>query len=245
MLLHIEGKDLYGDKIAQFKYEYGISRILGISGGSENTLHMIPKNDPLQIEYAHYIETIQPRVLYDLLEPLRGYQIAILTGGTEGGVPEMATTIAKKLGFKTIGVFPERGEKYALNNGLLDLAIAVHPLIPPSQWGDEGVVWTNLVNGVFVIGGGAGTLTEAAHIQKLNAALIKDGKTPKFIIPLHGTNGIADLLPHIWADPTVRDLSMPSGRIYTGAEAARMFIDKLSLDECIDFDYQTTSGEVK
>lgn len=47
------------------------------------------------------------------LRKLQDYRVAILTGGTKGGVPEDALKIAKKYGLNTIWVYPARGAKNA------------------------------------------------------------------------------------------------------------------------------------
>jgi hypothetical protein len=239
MLIEIAGKEDYASKVASFMREQGIHKVIGFSGGADDKLQSIQKDDDLQLKYVAFRNTLHDRLISDALKHFRNHRIAILTGGTEGGIPELATKKAKEYGFKTIGVFPRRGKKYALNSSLLDLSICVDPMIGESRWGDEGSTWTSLIDGMIVIGGNAGTLTECAHIQKINESLIQkeDSYTLlKYIVAVYGTGGVAEQLPHLWAKPEIRNLCMPMNRIYTGQEAAEFLMEKLSLADYYDPD---------
>lgn len=229
--LRVQALQDYSAHVASFKMEHGVNLIIGISGGSDDKLAGIPDDDPLQKQYADFNTAHHVRLLQDALKPLRGYRIAILTGGTHWGIPRLGLELAKKYGFKTIGVLPKAGERYALDEDLLDLRIIVDPLIGSGAWGDEGPVWTSLIDGLIVIGGAAGTLTELAHIMKLNEGLCKNGHRPKYMVPIHGTGGVADQVHQLWAKPAIRDLSMPRDRVHSGAEAARLLIEALDLEE--------------
>jgi predicted Rossmann-fold nucleotide-binding protein len=209
MLIEILGGENYEKQVRAFMESHGLHKVIGFSGGSDDQLQGVPKDDDLQLKYVDFRNTFHDRLISDALKPLRGYRIAILTGGTKGGIPELATRKAKEYGFKTIGVFPRKGKEYALDSSVLDLSICVDPMIGESRWGDEGATWTSLVDGMIVIGGKAGTLTECAHIQKINEALIKNDKTPKYIVAIYGTGGIADQLPYLWSKPHVRNVCMP------------------------------------
>lgn len=235
MKIEIQSKENYRAQVNEFMLEHGIQKIISFSGGSDDKLLSVSADDPMQSHYKDLKLKVDERLITDALGKLRGYEVAILTGGTEGGVPELATTIAKKFGFKTIGVFPKKGEKYALGNDLIDLSICVDSQIGESMWGDEGAIWTGLIDGAIVIGGGAGTLTECAHLQKINEAYISRDVTPKFIVPIHGTGGIADVLPHIWTKPHVRDASMPKDRVYSGLQASECLIEALSLEDYFNY----------
>ncbi len=234
MLIDIIGKEDYASKVTSFMKEQGIHKVIGFSGGADDKLQGIPDDDDLQLKYIAFRNTLHDRLISDALKLFRGYRIAILTGGTEGGIPELATKKAKEYGFKTIGVFPRKGRKYALDSSLLDLSICVHPMIGESRWGDEGATWTSLIDGMIVIGGSAGTLTECAHIQKINESLIKNNDTPKYVVAIYGTGGVADQLPHLWAKPRIRNVCMPMNRIYTGQEAAQFLVEKLGLEDYFD-----------
>lgn len=222
----------YNEVLATFRQRHGIGRIIGISGGANTQLPGIPETDPLQQQHAAYEEALYERILHDTLRVLRGYGVAILTGGTKLGIPRLAVQVARQHGFKTIGVLPQAGEHHALPDELLDLKIIVAPMLGEAAWGDEGPVWTSLIDGLVVIGGGAGTLTELAHIMKLNEARCKRGARPKFMVPIYGTGGVADQVHQLFSKPTIRDSSMPRDRVYSGNQAAHLLIDALDLDEC-------------
>lgn len=230
-LLQIKAGENYSGIFERFKREHGIKIIIGISGGAEELLTGIHPEDEVQEMYKNFKLAYHTKIITSFLSQLKDYQVAILTGGTRGGIPELASKIAKSMGFKTIGVHPAVGRKYALDDTLLDLSISVDSLIGEPAWGDEGPVWTALIDAVVVIGGGAGTLTEYAHIQKINESRIKNGKRPKFIVPIFGTGGTAEQIPYLWAKPEVKYNSMPIDRIHSGLVAARYLMDKLSLTD--------------
>jgi predicted Rossmann-fold nucleotide-binding protein len=232
--IRIHGAQNYDELITEFRKEHGIHRIIGISGGSDDRHAGIPDDDPLQARFMEFRDAFHERLLHDALKPLRGYRIGILTGGTRWGIPKTALKIAKQLGFRTIGVLPRAGERYACDGDTVDLQIIVEPLIGEGFWGDEGAVWTSLIDGLIVIGGSAGTLTELAHIMKINESLCKRGERPKFMVPIHGTGGVAEQLHQLWAKPAIRDKSMPRDRVHTGAKAAQLLIAALDLDECFE-----------
>lgn len=234
MKIEIVGNENYGAIVEKSLASAGIQRVIGFSGGADDKLREIADDDELQGKYQSFRDSLQRRIISDALRVFRGYPIAVLTGGTFGGVPEVATKTAKEFDFFTIGVHPRKGQKYALPDEFLDLSITVDPMIGDAAWGDEGATWTSMVDGLIVIGGGAGTLTECAHIQKINEGRLKRKKIPKFVVPIYGTGGVADQLLHLWAKPEVRSASMPTNRIHTGNAAAQAIIEKLSLDDYFD-----------
>lgn len=231
MKIEVKAAENYAETIKKALKEAGISKVIGFSGGADDKLKGIPDDDPLQKQFTSFRDAYHERIISSALGLFRGYNVAILTGGTEGGVPELSTTIAKKFSFFTIGVHPRKGKKYALPDNLVDISITVDPMVGDAVWGDEGSVWTALVDAMIVIGGGGGTLTECAHIQKINESRIKAGDTPKYVIPIYGTGGVAEQLPHLWAKPDIRNASMPMDRVHTGNDAAKRIIEILSLDD--------------
>jgi predicted Rossmann-fold nucleotide-binding protein len=230
MNILLRGAEDYSTKVTDFLKKHGIRKVIGFSGSVDIRLEDFLEGDPLQQQYKDFKNAFHKRIIVDILKLLKGYNIAVLTGGTKGGIPELAATEAKTLGLKTIGVYPRTGKKYCLDNSIIDLSICVEPLIGESRWGDEGAVWTTLVDAMIVINGQAGTLTECAHIQKINEALIKNGSLPKYIIPIYGTGGIADQLPYLWAKPEIKNKCMPLERIYSGKQAADFIIENLDLE---------------
>lgn len=216
--------------IDEFKHSYGLHKIIAFSGGADAELHGIDQDDPLQAQYKQCAAAIEERLIGDAVGKFRGHRIAILTGGTKWGVPKTATMEAKKHGLMTIGIFPLTGKRHALGDEFLDLSFCVEPAYGDSRWGDESPLFTNLLDGVIVYGGGAGTLTECAHLLKINEALLKaGGDSLKYIVPISGTGGVADGLPFIWAKPEVRSRCMPKHRVTSGIEAADIIIEKLNL----------------
>ena len=172
--LLIKGHADYSKIISEFKKEKGIHSVIGFSGGADDKIHGIDEDDQLQIQYKTYQTLLHDRIITDTLKPLRNFKIAVLTGGTRWGVPSTANRIAKSLGFTTIGVTPSVGNHHSLPKEEIDFRITVEPMIGDGYWGDEGAIWTTLVDGIVIIGGGAGTLTECAHIMKINE-LIHNG----------------------------------------------------------------------
>ncbi|MDH3324694.1 MAG: hypothetical protein OEL89_03585 [Candidatus Peregrinibacteria bacterium] len=234
MNISIVPKEDNNAKIKKFMRDHGLHKIIAVSGGADSSLHGVLDDDPLQKQYSEFASAFEERVIGDALGMFRGYRIAILTGGTKWGVPKTAIMKAKEYGIMTIGIYPKTGEKYALGKEFLDLAICVEPFIDESRWGDESPMFTKLLDGVIVFGGGHGTLIECSHLMKMNEALIKYDKPKKFIVPIAGTGGVADSLFHIWAKPDIRAKSMPKDKVHSGRQAGRILIQELNLDDYYD-----------
>src|SRR6056297_1367011 len=160
MLANIKGEKNYSRIISDFMKEHGLHKIIAFSGGSDSEISGIAKDDPIQNQYKEFTRAHEERVIGDAVQKLKNYRIAILTGGTEWGVPKTAATKAKEHGMKTIGIFPLAGKKYTLPEDILDISLCVEPFVGESRWGDESPIFTNLLDGVIVYGGGAGTLIE-------------------------------------------------------------------------------------
>ena len=235
--IQVSPENNYTQILKEFMKQHGLHKVIGFSGGSDDTLHGIPAEDELQIKHKAFRNEFDKRIVVDALNIFKDHRVAILSGGTKWGVPRLACEYAKKFGFKTIGVYPKTGKKYALDDSLLDLSFCVEPIIGESHWGDECPLWVSMCDGIIVIGGGAGTLTECAHIQKINESLVKYGRTPKYLVPIHGSGGVAEKLPHSWAKPEIKTVSMPSDRVHTGSDAAHILIDRLHLYDFYDHHY--------
>lgn len=221
----------FDDLIENFMKNNGIHKIIAISGGSDAILSGVPEGDLLQAQYKEFSRSFEERVIDQFIGKLRGYLIAILTGGTKWGVPKTANIIAKKYGIKTIGIYPLVGKKHALGDDILDLSICVEPRYGASRWGDESSIFTNLLDGAIVFSGGAGTLIECAHILKINEDLRKKNQPLKYIVPISGTGGVTDGLSFIWSKPEIRSECMPNFRVYNGFQAADLIREKLVLDD--------------
>ncbi len=244
------------DGIKEFKKEHRINLIFAVSGDADTKLEKVPESDPLQKDYKRVQEERVKRIIIEFLCKFKDLnsQIAILTGGTKGGVPECATKTAKQMGFKTIGIYPASGKKYFLGDEYIDFSFCVEPVYQsPEQsfrwctdscWGDESSLFAKLLDAVVVIGGSSGTLIEVAYILKLNKE-IKKGKTNysrlKYIVPISGFGGVSEGIHTIWCNPDIAESSIlsytfspdkrkSSGRIYSGIQAADVLLDTEELN---------------
>lgn len=230
----------YTKVFEDFLKDRGIHFVLGFSGSADD-------NNPLLRHVVQHLMSSAPSeeleesisaakreyvagIVREVLAPLQGYRIAVLTGGTAWGVPAVAAEVAKELGFVTIGVFPLTAMKKASNmlpDGLLDIAICVHPLIGESRWGDESAIYTKLLNAVVIIGGGAGTMVEVAHLLKQNE---KADIPAKHLIPISGTGGTADKVSFFPGKPETMVRCVPNQAITSGSEAC-LYLKQVALLE--------------
>jgi predicted Rossmann-fold nucleotide-binding protein len=238
--------------VNDFMEEYGLKRIVAFSGGSDEPgLEGI--DDPGLKEHLKVaLHKKQELIIGQAISRLCSYRIAILCGGTKGGVPETTALAAKAAGLSTIGVYPARGRKHPLSPEALDLRICVESEM--SHWGDESSVFAKLLDGVIVYGGSAGTLIEVAHVLKINDAILgkaqpirgstsqprhaageaEESARLKLIVPIPGTGGVADGLPFIWGKQKVRLASIIQDNIQDqkniGFRAAHLLANRLHLD---------------
>ena len=205
-------------RVQETMAQYAIRYIVGISGDADLTRQM-------QTE----------EIIEDFVSQFQGKNYAVLTGGTEGGVPQLGVETAKRLGIPTIGVFPKQGRKYALSDSL-DVAIETSPPdIGDGIFGTETPTFVNMLDGATIIGGSYGTLTEAATILKTNAKRARDrsrnvdgAMRPLYFAPIAGTGGAADLAYAIARDTGV-DIgsSMPQAPTTDGVSAAQFIAHRL------------------
>lgn len=132
------------ESIQSFLKCRGLRCVIGFSGGSE-------ENE----------ERVTP-IVESAIAVLAVYPVAILTGGTTWSVPNIANDAALRAGLSTIGVLPERGQKYL--NCQVNLPVVVQPRVPPSEWGDDSEVFAKLVNGMIMIGGGYAAIIRGVSI---------------------------------------------------------------------------------
>jgi predicted Rossmann-fold nucleotide-binding protein len=221
----------------------GILKIIAFSGGAATSAGAPGSEAQHAMEGA--MSLLEETIIHDALEYLQGYRshVAILTGGTSFGVPARASRLAKELGFHTIGIFPGSATSKALPEDVLDIRIAVNSLecvmdASPEdaakfgcQWGDESALFAKTLDAVIVLGGRAGTMVEIAHILKINEGRRKNNQTPKMIVPITATGGMADAAPYLPANPEVRKWCMPDVTITAGTAAAMLLEDRLSLHD--------------
>ncbi len=220
--------------VESFKKERGVHFVLAFSGGADDSSPLLrhvvetlkvdsgelaEDNFDIDVAVNKAKKAYVAGIVRDVLMPLRGYRIAVLTGGTAWGVPAIATEVAMALGFPTIGVFPLAASLKSENmlpEGQLTLSVCVHPMLGTSQWGDEAAAYTKLLDAVVIIGGGAGTMVEVAHLLKQNE---KKGLTTKHIIPIYGTGGTADKVAFFPGKPETMARCVPPHPIVSGSEA--------------------------
>jgi predicted Rossmann-fold nucleotide-binding protein len=231
--LVIAGRENYTARVRAFMHQHGLHKVIAFAGGSDDQLDGIA-DEAMQQSYKRAMQHKETYIIGQAVRKLQGYRIAILCGGTRWGVPKTAAVKAKEYGLHTIGVYPYIGRGHALDNALLDLAVCVEPLYGESYWGDESPIFTQLLDGVIVYGGSAGTLVEMAHILKMNEVILKKGGLPKYIVPIAGTGGVADGLPFIWSKTEIREQSLPTKRMRNGIEAADFLIEKLILTDYLN-----------
>jgi len=190
----------------------GIKKIIAFSGGAE---------DKLENKVREIVE--------QSMNELQGLPLAILTGGTIFGLPKYATEFAKKFNFPVIGVYPKRGEKYAIKD--LDFALEVEPRYSSSEWGDESEIFAKLADGVEIIGGGAGTMIEISHILKMNDARLKNKKEPVYIAPVRflEAKSAADMAYQLILKSEQKIFFPEKEIIEDGVYAAQFLANKLGL----------------
>ncbi len=220
----------FNNALAQFKQERGIEKVIGFGGGAELQQDGL-LNQAMQ-PFQSTIDQVMAEEIEKTLIRLADYRVAILTGGTNGGIPALAARTAKKHGFATIGVTPYTGVKHSLNNDILDYRIVVEPVCEPSCWGDETPTFCKLIDALVVYGGSAGTGVEVMHLLKINEARLKAGLPMKFIVPIHGSGGTADLVPYMPTKLAVKAACLPRKPITNGLAAAEFLENHLNL-----FDY--------
>ncbi|RJR30424.1 hypothetical protein C4564_00400 [Candidatus Microgenomates bacterium] len=149
---HIEPASLR-DEYKLFKERTGFTRAMGIIGSS-NPKDLTDKS--LWLEQG----------LIALRKNIGNF--AVISGGTEGGIPEVAIEVASKIGLPAIGVYPEAGRKYALLNRL-DFPVCVpQNSLSDVTWGSETSVLVGLSDAFIVLGGSWGTLAEFSMAMKQN-----------------------------------------------------------------------------
>lgn len=197
-----------------------LKAILAVSGGADD----LPEE-----QMEHLANTVK-----DLIVHAKDLPIAILTGGTNSGVPEVGITVARSLSIPTIGVFPPGGRQYALLEDL-DLAIETFPpSIGKAGFGTETPSFVNLAHGIAIVNGSFGTMTEVVTAFKVNKSRYTKGQEPIYVCPIQGTGGVADIISG--AIQTMDDYEkvkgcLPEYKVTNGIEAANFFRAKLSFGE--------------
>ena len=170
----------------------------------------------------------------DFLRTLPNRQrFAVQTGGTQGGVPEIATKIAREYNLPTIGVLPEATMAYALEQPA-DLLIQTPDLLfGRTSFGSETPTFINMLDGLVVLGGGYGTRMEVSTVLRINKSRADArrrnpiGATPPiYACPISGTGRTADELATLSLYEDVGDC-LPETPVTNGAEASAYIGSKL------------------
>lgn len=195
--------------LQNFRLKHNLRAIVGIFGGAEE------------------MGTFQRQLVNEFIFGMGDFKIGILSGGTVGGLPQIAVEEAHRNGLPTIGVFPYDREKNALIDWL-DLAIKTPvPLAGDADFGTETPTLTRIPDAAIIISGGMGTLAEVSTILKRNKILLKKGEPPVYLIPIHGSGGVADF---IYTLPGIEDVksTLPPTIINSGLQAATFLKTKFA-----------------
>jgi predicted Rossmann-fold nucleotide-binding protein len=160
-------------KIHSFKEKYDIKKLIMFSGGYLEE----QKND---VAYA----------LECILEDLRNLPVAIGTGGTNEGLPQLVVDTCVKYGMANIGFVPECARDWTAKG--LDEVIVVPPRYGRSFFGDETECFAKAADAMVAIGGGPGALCEMAQLMKINGQRAWDNIPHVPIFPYVGFGGVTD-----------------------------------------------------
>lgn len=188
----------------------------------ENTVWFIGGYDCSENEITDIVD--------EAMRQLQHHEVGVITGGTEGGLPEIAATKANQYDIPTMGVVPERGEKYLLED-VNDHTVTVEPTYGESSWGDESEIGAKVVDGLMLFGGSEGTMAEYSLCQK---------NDPAYAVAVANTGGLADDLQEmgIYSNSEYT----PSEEIQTGGKAAEFILENLGVNE--EYDTEATTSQV-
>lgn len=177
-VLELSDKNL---EFEQFKRDYKISCVVAVIGGS------CIKNGR---QDESFLET-------GFKKASKAARFAVLTGGTSGGIPELALRVARSLELPTIGIYPAQGRKH-VRHELLDFSLEVpKPVMGDVVWGSETSVLVSAADTVVVFGGGWGTVVEVGMVMKNNLRRVRHGITPALLVVVENTGGLADNLTNL------------------------------------------------
>lgn len=174
----------------------------------ENAIWFIGGSDCSDADVENIVE--------EAMKQFKGKNIGVVTGGTEEGLPEIAARKAKKYNLPTLGIYPERGEEYFLEE-FNDHGVMVPPIYGESNWGDESEIGAKIVDGVIVFGGSEGTMAEYSLSQK---------DASSYTVAIEGTGGLADDLQdmNIYSESSYT----PDSGIQNGRKAAKFILNNLN-----------------
>jgi predicted Rossmann-fold nucleotide-binding protein len=207
------------ERIATFMQECSLDYIVAFIGDSSTDGPLAERNTTLIDDFYRNL-------------PKREH-FAVQTGSTQGGIPELATTLAHSYGIPTIGVLPEATMPYLLDQPA-DLIISTPDLLfGRTSFGSETPTFINTIDGLIVIGGGYGTRVEVSTMLRVNKSRADARRrnnsltpAPIYACPISGTGRTADELATMTLYEDAGDC-LPARAITTGAEAASYIATKL------------------
>jgi predicted Rossmann-fold nucleotide-binding protein len=204
--LRINSSDI-PEQFRLFKERVGFTKAIGIIGGSGDG-----KLESYKEILTEAFEQIK----------LQFGKFAIVSGGTGGGVPELALDTARKVGLPTIGSYPLEKEKFAVLEKI-DFAIPV----PPQQlstitWGVETPTLVSIPDVFILIGGEWGTLAEVSMIMKRNRSQYKNNSRLIPIVSMLESGLLADNLKDL-----IQIIPTPPG-IYLEANNTTELVEQIT-----------------
>src|ERR1035437_4751082 len=97
---------------------------------------------------------------FDAVEKIaQSFDISIVSGLTDVGIPSLAYKEAVKRGWKTIGVACEKAKEY-------DIFAVDETIIVGKEWGDESEIFLSMIDFLIKIGGGKQSKKEIEEARK-------------------------------------------------------------------------------
>lgn len=129
-----------------------------------------------------------------------GENIVGVCGGSWNGFPGVVIDACINRSVPVVGVLPARAKE--LLHPHVTHPIIINPRIQSSEWGDEAEVLIKLCDVAVVFGGKWGTLTELAHLMKINEERISANRDPVRVIclthPSDFSVPIIETLPNVY-----------------------------------------------
>ena len=224
--------DVNFDNIWQeFKKQFGIHAVLAVLGGA---LFDVPGlSDELLSENRKILERRLRPCIRRFLGPMRNHGLAVVTSGTNRGVPRIASELSAELGFPLVYVHPERAHKYLDMKNKAHLEICIPSRISDSEWADDSADLVKLSDALLILGGSTGTLAELAHAFKVNESRVNSEDRLIFMVAIHGFGGVGDQVHSLCYSPELRSKCMPPRLVYEGQEkeAAKIALRAIGADE--------------
>lgn len=210
-------------RVRNFLSANGLRYVIALIGDSVTEGPIAERNTSLLVDFFKHLK--------------HSDQYAIQTGGTQGGIPEIGSRLARNYGLSTIGIYPAAARQYALEQPA-DLVVETPDLLyGRTSFGSETPTFVNVLDGAIVFGGGYGTRAEISTILRTNKsrqdALRRQPDNaslprPVYLCPVAGTGKSADELVEMNLYEDIGDcLPNPRNHITSGLAAAVFINEKL------------------